>query len=254
VVECGQFGVDGTRRAGLPATLTSRCGHHDPTLSAGFLAARTASVQAAPVNLLRVWTYGLSAMTCEKFGEPQNVWWLAIPPDGRVARNITRNGLGYLPGDDRWTQWDLIRAVRTVTAISDRDDGDRRAHVLDLYGAGVVIAAYPHPGNKQPYNTLAAAMVTRVMPEVSSWWPLRGTVAWLGPMCPQVGMHVSLTPEQMTMLETLANSLRDKIRQRVTNSPASAGPPQSRRPAHGHTDYEPGATGCRKTGKPRPLP
>jgi hypothetical protein len=159
------------------------------------------------MNPLVVWTRGLLDSGCEKLGDPPLIQWLAIQPDGQLARHTTRNQQGLLPDLDRWAQWHLIRAVRT--AISPpAEDWDRRAQALNLRTAGVVIASHPHPGDDRPFNTLAAAMATALNPHLSSWWPLRGTVAWLGPVFPMIGLHASLTDAQLTSLETLAATLR----------------------------------------------
>jgi hypothetical protein len=125
---------------------------------------------------------------------------------GGLACHSTRNELGYLPDLDRWAQWHLIRAVRTVIC-PPAAGWDRRAQVFNLQTAGVVIAFHPDPGDDRPFNTLAAAMATALNPQVSSWWPLRGTVAWLGEVSALIGPHASLTDAQLTTLETLAGTL-----------------------------------------------
>jgi hypothetical protein len=158
---------------------------------------------------LLVWTHGLVDSGCVRQGDPPLIHWLTIQPDGQLARHETPNEQGVLPGIDRWAQWNLIHAVRTAIAPPAAEDTNRRAQVFDLHAAGVVIASHPYPGDgARPFNTLAAAMVTTLNHSVSSWWPLRDTVAWLGAVSEMDGPHASLTDEQLTALEALAGSLR----------------------------------------------
>lgn len=120
-------------------------------------------------------------------GEPAELRWLSIHPEGQVIVRRSDNLIAWSVAFGMWVQVCLLRHVYRVVDPESRGSGLAPMLMIGTKGRGVVITTH-HVG-RRPANRMATVMLVAVGGERE----LFGTVAWVGAQHPATGFHADLS-------------------------------------------------------------